>query len=370
MLGIDVNEGYATALAQAAAVRIRMAGSQLRKVLEMKSTRMPGAAIEKAESVIDRFDRLANMILEGKADVQDERLLVESPLKAVRTLTALFYSHEREYGVPYSDRWYPSMIDYTPGAKILIVGEAPAYAEIACGRPLADLITIVSGRCGSCEMLKSCYRHLLASASARPGLGPRCEPKPSDRARRENLQLVNQTSVRNAGTLLYELMRNAGLVRASWSEVTGVGGIPCAISNVHRLVIDKSNGNTDPKITEDLLLMLRAEALILNPLVTVALGRVAVAAITGKNKPSWLSDTIANVAPFGFVLQTYHPAAVLHSHGDETRALRMKQHMQSVMHKAAAIVRHGKPYTTPVDVLEVDTCDFEAEMAQSQIQLL
>ena len=141
-------------------------------------------------------------------------------------------------------------------------------------------------------------------------------------------------------------------------------GIPCTITNVHRLVIDKSQG-PDPKITEDLVALLRAEALILNPRVTIALGRVATAAITGKEKPAWLTDTVSSIAPFGFVLQTYHPAAVLRSENDPSRQDRMRQHMQSIMHKAAAIVRQNQPYTTGVDVVAIEPKDSSETEAQS-----
>lgn len=337
-------------------VRVSMVVQHLQEVLRLRSPYLPTQRVQAAQEILQRFEQLVRYIRSNGGQYDLARTV-----PYLNRFTTLVYRHTDLYQKPESENWLTGTLDYSPQARILLVGEAPAYAELGCGLPLADITAIRYSRCGGCPHLPTCYQHLFGGRG-KPGLGPPCRYPGEQPGLRERYQtLVSET--RNAGTVLAAAMRYAGMKRSFWHEH---GGEVVNVTNVLKLAVDKSRSTERQRknvpIPSDCVHLLLAEALLAAPKVTVCLGRVASAAVFGRQVDTWHTATVEYRAPFGFVLQTYHPAAILHA-GEDAEEGPKARHIRMTLAKAVAIVQNDPRYTTTADLVNLLQLESSTESA-------
>lgn len=349
------------------ASRVLSAYRHLQRAVGAHSALLSRQDMEMASDIVNRFKMLADAIYSGRLDYTNKEKTTSKPIAALNRLVRILYRHEKVYPRQYAEMWLPSTIEYHPDARILLVGEAPAYVEIGCGIPLADVTAIKASRCGGCPNMAQCYDYLM-NGGGKPGLGPPCTyTGENEQARTRNLSMKFR-DVRNSGTILRAAMIDAGMRRSFWGDE--YGGELVNVTNVSKLAKDKEKEKEERQqqeadgkekkakrksadsIPQDYIDILHAEAFLTRPTVTVCLGSYASAAVFGRRREVWDIDVISYRPPFGFVVQTFHPARALHGLEDPENGPTVR-HIRMALNKAVSILQGDPRYTTTADMVSV-----------------
>lgn len=211
-------------------------------------------------------------------------------------------------------------------AEILLVGEAPAFAETKAGVPLADLWNISSSVCSVCVNFERCFRDtVLIQHKARPRFDSRlfgCEF--SEVARGYTPQRAMSVSAGycyTAGELLRQLLLQCGIGRASWRRYLDQirpRVLAVATNAIRRTNLGRSgSGGISNRVSDAADIARDAgwlwlEAAMMQPSATVLLGNVALESFgiaSGSRRKG--SGAMDYVFPFGMVYKSYHPSALI-----------------------------------------------------------
>ena len=263
---------------------------------------------------------LSRMIMSVYSRLDDDGNLVSLELRYPSELSDADFAR-------YST-WCPSTMfaEAHPDIEILLVGQAPAYAENKVGVPLVDYFNLVGSACVQCSNFDRCFVDsvLVEKSNARFDirvLG--CSFAPADEKQLELRRIrLPGMNCNTAGELLRQLLLRAMIRRPSWGDHSRWSGwVVGAATNAHRRTTFKrsptgvSNGVPDPKQIEIDSGWLWLEAALIEPKATVLLGNDALLAYqhcTGnKRKPS--INPFDHNKPFGVVYKTFHPSYVMRS---------------------------------------------------------
>lgn len=202
----------------------------------------------------------------------------------------------------------PCVMEGHQGCRILLVGDSPGSREIRLGVPFVD-------------------NHIAEMY----GLG------------------TEQNGKQYAGDILSNILKRVWLWRPAWGEPPpdASSWLQVAITNRRRYVTELSS---------EYPWLLELEALALDPVVTVALGKEAFEAIrhiTQLDIGQFYSSRIAPAAPFGHVITTFHPAYLMHEDVLEKRDL-AEIAIENALRKAARIASNPEDLSaSAIDLFDI-----------------
>ncbi|GIV21858.1 MAG: hypothetical protein KatS3mg023_3609 [Armatimonadota bacterium] len=238
---------------------------------------------------------------------------------------------ELRYGKHLPDNYstyIPSttIADAHPDAELLLIGEAPAFAETKIGVPLADLWNVTGSLCGVCVNFQRCFFNtVLVKGKTAPQFEQRlygCEfsEAPEHLARVARVNAGGMTCY-TAGEVLRKALVHVGIGRNSWGEYlnqTRCDVLAVATNVLRETTLAPSDKGMANQSAPDQKYMEHAdwlwlEAAMMAPRATVLLGGKAMlgyCTVTGSKRTKG-SGLLDYHHPFGMVYRTYHPAALM-----------------------------------------------------------
>lgn len=214
--------------------------------------------------------------------------------------------------------------DAHENAELLLVGEAPAFAETKAGVPLADQWNITSSVCVECANFERCFHDtVLIQGKGKPRFDDRlfgCQFEPYASVQSRRMAEASRYCY-TAGELLRQLLLQCGIGRGSWRrylQQIRPRVLAVATNAVRRTNLGRSkSGGIANRQTESSDIVRDAgwlwlEAAMMEPRATVLLGNVALEAFgaaSGSKRRG--SGVIDYTFPFGMVYKTYHPSALI-----------------------------------------------------------
>lgn len=259
------------------------------------------------------LELLSELILHLYCPHLDDGGLKPLPLKRASEIS--------EEELPAYSTYLPSTVqsDADARAELLLIGEAPAFAETKTGVPLSDLWNITASVCTTCSRFDRCFLGtVLVSGKSHPRFGDRlfgCHYEPGEQLSPTGYHCYT------AGEILRQLLLRCGIARACWGgwlDQVRPRVIAVATNALRRTNLTFSasggisNGGTDSGRLSVDAGWLWLEAAMMEPKATVLLGNVALEAFgmaTGSRRRG--SGVIDYIFPFGMVYKSYHPSALL-----------------------------------------------------------
>lgn len=209
--------------------------------------------------------------------------------------------------------------DGAPGAKIMVVAEAPGYLEDRCGIPLAGMKEISCSQCSACANLNTCYGFRLIhtrGTTAKPPPSGRLETACIPRISTSNQRMITPgMAVRSAGAIidgLIHLKWNNKYPRHSWLVKQGLYPNVKSIWFFTNAVLCRPGSGprgekAPPRIAQERCRKwLMYQWACIRPAVVVALGKTALDNLLGQK--TTLSPGKGQETKLGYILFEYHPA--------------------------------------------------------------
>lgn len=307
------------------------------------------------------FSNIVDGISKGRYNESHIEHLTNKAVAAVQSATRAIYDD--------GSGLMPAVLEHATGSRVLLVGEQPGVVEMRTGVPFCDTHSLLyASRCGTCRSPERCYARWFGTGNLQEPHG--C-PKPGDLRQQNELlqQWIEQEGrqLNNTGDLLRDLLLEAGMYRKAWHQedayehlvmvsITNVFRVPHSRNGDEAAGDEQESGKRD-ELHGAPLWLLAVEAYLVNPRVTVLLGRrasLAAGEITGGRSGMFHSAPMKPAPPFGYTITTFHPVNLLREQNE--LKLQMMQHsIRNALVKAAQIARDDRywPFQNTDDIFTI-----------------